>query len=49
MCLSGERPTRVGSAGLTTNFYRRVNDRIWDSRGISPGSSELPTNTAIGR
>lgn len=28
MCLAAERPTRVESAGLTADFYGRVNDRI---------------------
>lgn len=27
-CLAAERPTRAESAGLTADFYGRVNDRI---------------------
>lgn len=49
MCLAAERPIRVESAGLTADFYGRVNGRIWDSRGVSPGSSDLSTKTAIGK
>lgn len=48
-CLAAERPTRAESAGLTADFYGRVNDRIWDSTGVSSGSSDLPTKTAVGK
>jgi len=49
MCLAAKRPVRVESAGLTADFYGRVNDRIWDSRGASPGSRDPSAKTAIGK
>lgn len=49
MCPAAERPVRVESAGLTADVYGRVNDRIWDSTGVSAGSSDLPTKTARGK
>lgn len=49
MCLAAESPIRVESAGLTADFYGRVNDRIWDSRGVSPGSNDIPTKSATGK
>lgn len=45
MCPSAERSIRAEPA----DFYGRVNNGIRDSRGAALGSSELATNTAVGK